>query len=362
MEQFQMNTHDLESTAQQMVADGKGLIAIDESIGTCNKRFAKWDIPQTEEMRRRYRDLIVTTPNLGESISGAILFDETIRQKTNQGKPFAEALVDVGIIPGIKVDIGAKPMAGCPGEKVTEGLDGLRARLSEYAKMGARFAKWRAVFSVGDRTPSYACIEANAHVLARYAALCQEVGLVPVVEPEVLMEGAHTIDTCREVTELVLHAVFSELYTQRVRLEGMILKPNMVLPGLVCPIQEAVDEVADATVKCLLSFVPAAVPGVMFLSGGQSGELASVRLNAMNIRFKSRLPWGLAFSFGRAIQQPALEIWHGEQANSKAAQQALYHRATCSKAARRGEYDARMDHDETALFRATTSIYAGSSR
>ena len=211
-----MNTHDLESTAQQMVADGKGLIAIDESIGTCNKRFAKWDIPQTEEMRRQYRDLIVTTPDLGESISGAILFDETIRQQTNQGTPFAEALVDAGIIPGIKVDIGAKPMAGCPGEKVTEGLDGLRARLSEYAKMGARFAKWRAVFSVGDRTPSYACIEANAHTLARYAALCQEAGLIPVVEPEVLMEGAHTIDTCREVTEhRAAHGIQRTLRTTR---------------------------------------------------------------------------------------------------------------------------------------------------
>jgi fructose-bisphosphate aldolase class I len=362
MEQHKMNTHDLESTAQKMVADGKGLIAIDESIGTCNKRFTKWDIPQTEETRRRYRDLIVTTPGLSESISGAILFDETIRQRTNDGTPFAKALADEGIIPGIKVDIGAKPMAACPGEKVTEGLDGLRARLAEYAKMGARFAKWRAMFSIGDGTPSRACIEANAHALARYAALCQEAGLVPVVEPEVLMEGAHTIETCREVTEQVLRLVFGELYAQRVGLEGLILKPNMVLPGLNCPVQETVDEVADATVKCLLRVVPAAVPGIMFLSGGQSGELASARLNAMNVRFKSQLPWGLAFSFDRAIQQPALEIWHGEQANTKAAQQSLYHRAACNKAARRGKYDALMDHDETALFRATSDIYAGSSR
>ena len=335
-----MNTQALKSTAQSMVADGKGLIAIDESTGTCNKRFAKWDIPQTEETRRQYRELIVTTPGLSESISGAILFDETIRQRKNDGTSFAKALADEGIIPGIKVDVGAKPMAACLGEKVTEGLDGLRARLAEYVQMGARFAKWRAVFAIGDGTPSRACIEANAHALARYAALCQEAGLVPVVEPEVLMEGAHTLETCREVTEHVLRTVFGELCTQRVRLEGLILKPNMVLPGVSCPMQETVDEVADATVTCLLRVVPAAVPGIAFLSGGQSGELASARLNAMNVRFKSRLPWGLAFSFGRAIQQPALEIWHGEQANTHAAQQALYHRAKCNKAARRGEYDA----------------------
>jgi len=357
-----MNTHALESTAQKMVAEGKGLIAIDESIGTCNKRFAKWDIPQTEETRRQYRNLIVTAPGLSESISGAILFDETIRQRTSNGTPFAEALVDEGIIPGIKVDIGAKPLAACPGEKVTEGLDGLRARLGDYIQMGARFAKWRAVFSIGDGTPSYACIEANAHALARYAALCQEAGLVPVVEPEVLMEGAHTLETCREVTEHVLRTVLRKLCDQRVRLEGLIVKPNMVLPGLTCPTQETVDEVADTTVKCLLRVVPAAVPGITFLSGGQSGELASARLNAMNVRFKSQLPWELAFSFGRAIQQPALEIWHGDQANTKAAQQALYHRAACDKAARRGEYDALIDHDETALFRAASDVYAGSSR
>jgi len=340
-----MNRQALESTAQKIVADGKGLIAIDESTGTCNKRFAKWDIPQTEETRRQYRELIVTTPGLSESISGAILFDETIRQRKNDGTSFAKALADEGIIPGIKVDVGAKPMAACLGEKVTEGLDGLRARLAEYVQMGARFAKWRAVFAIGDGTPSRACIEANAHALARYAALCQEAGLVPVVEPEVLMEGAHTLETCREVTEHVLRAVFGELCTQRVRLEGLILKPNMVLPGVNCPMQETVDEVADATVTCLLRVVPAAVPGIAFLSGGQSGELASARLNAMNVRFKSRLPWGLAFSFGRAIQQPALEIWHGEQANTHAAQQALYHRAKCNRAARRGEYDAVFEAD-----------------
>jgi fructose-bisphosphate aldolase class I len=345
-----------------MVADDKGLLAMDESNPTCNKRFAKWGIPQTEETRRAYRELIVTTPGLGESISGAILYDETIRQKTEDGTSFVKALTDAGIIPGIKVDTGAKDMAGHPGEKITEGLDGLRERLAEYSQMGARFAKWRAVMALGDGIPSRGCIEANAQALARYAALCQEAGLVPVVEPEVLMDGAHTLERCREVTEEVLRTVFSQLYSQRVKLEGLILKPNMVLPGLTCSKQEAVDEVADATVKCLLRAVPAAVPGIMFLSGGQSGELASARLNAMNVRFKSRLPWALAFSFARAIQQPALEIWHGKQANVSAAQQALNHRAKCNRAARRGEYNATMESDyrETALRGVASLKHAGS--
>jgi fructose-bisphosphate aldolase class I len=338
-----MNTQALEATAKTMVANSKGLLAIDESIGTCNKRFAKWGIPQTAETRREYRELIVNTPGLGESISGAILYDETIRQRKNDGTPFAKALADMGIIPGIKVDTGAKPMAAFPGEKITEGLDGLRARLAEYVQMGARFAKWRAVIAIGDGIPTPGCIEANAQALARYAALCQEAGLVPVVEPEVLMEGTHPLQTCSEITEKVLRAVFHELYAQRVKLECMILKPNMVLPGSTCPRQETVDEVADATVQCLLRAVPAAVPGIAFLSGGQSGKLASARLNAMNVRFKSRLPWAVAFSFGRAIQEPALEIWHGQQANVEAAQQALYHRARCDKAARSGEYNASMD-------------------
>jgi fructose-bisphosphate aldolase class I len=338
-----MNTQALEATAKTMVANSKGLLAIDESIGTCNKRFAKWGIPQTAETRREYRELIVNTPGLGESISGAILYDETIRQRKNDGTPFAKALADMGIIPGIKVDTGAKPLAAFPGEKITEGLDGLRARLAEYVQMGARFAKWRAVIAIGDGIPTPGCIEANAQALARYAALCQEAGLVPVVEPEVLMEGAHTLHTCSQITEKVLRAVFHELNAQRVKLECMILKPNMVLPGSTCPRQETVDEVADATVQCLLRAVPAAVPGIAFLSGGQSGKLASARLNAMNVRFKSRLPWAVAFSFGRAIQEPALEIWHGQQANVEAAQQALYHRARCDKAARSGEYNASMD-------------------
>jgi len=300
-------------------------------------------IPQTEEARRAYRELIVTTPGLGESISGVILYDETIRQKKKDGTPFLKVITDAGIIPGIKVDTGAKAMAGCPGEKVTEGLDGLRGRLAEYSRMGARFAKWRAVIAVGDGIPSRGCIEANAQALARYAALCQEAGVVPVVEPEVLMDGEHTMERCREVTEEVLQTVFNQLYSQRVMLEGMILKPNMVLPGLTCPKQEDLNQVADATVMCLLRAVPAAVPGIAFLSGGQSTELASARLNAMNLRFKSRVPWALAFSFARAIQQPAMEIWQGQLANVSAAQQALCHRARCNRAARRGEYTPAME-------------------
>jgi len=340
-----MIAHELINTARTLVADDKGLLAMDESNPTCNKRFAKLGIPQTVATRRAYRELIVTTPGLGESISGAILYDETIREQKKDGTPFAKALSDVGIIPGIKVDTGAKEMAGHPGEKITEGLDGLRDRLAEYSKMGARFAKWRAVITTGDGIPSRGCIEANAQALARYAALCQEAGLVPVVEPEVLMAGEHTLERCFEVTEEVLRTVFDHLYVQRVTLEGMILKPNMVLPGLTCPKQETVDSVADATVRCLLRAVPAAVPGIAFLSGGQSGELASARLNAMNVRFRSRLPWALAFSFARAIQQPALELWQGKEAHVLAAQQALYHRARFNRAARRGEYTAAMEKD-----------------
>ncbi len=339
-----MNAQQLIDTAKRLVADDKGLLAMDESNPTCNKRFAKLGIPQTEEFRRAYRELIVTAPGLGESISGAILYDETIRQQKKDGTPFVKAIADAGIIPGIKVDAGAPDMAAHPGEKTTEGLDGLRERLAEYFQMGARFAKWRAVITIGDEIPSRSCIEANAHALARYAALCQEAGLVPIVEPEVLMDGEHTLERCREVTEEVLRTVFNQLNSQRVMLEGMILKPNMVLPGLACPKQESVDEVADATVNSLLRTVPAAVPGVAFLSGGQTSELASARLNAMNVRFKSRLPWALTFSFSRAIQQPALEIWRGQEANVKASQQALLHRAKCNRAARRGEYTAAMEN------------------
>ena len=338
-----MNMQQLIDTARTLVAGDKGLLAMDESNPTCNKRFAKVGIPQTEEARRAYRELIATTPGLGECISGAILYDETIRQRKKDGTNMVKALTDGGIIPGIKVDTGAKEMASHPGEKITEGLDRLRERLAEYSRLGARFAKWRAVITVGDAIPSRGCIEANAQALARYAALCQEAGLVPVVEPEVLMDGDHTLERCSAVTEEVLRAVFHQLYIQRVLLEGLILKPNMVVPGLTCNQQETVDDVADATLRCLLRAVPAAVPGITFLSGGQSSELASARLNGMNVRFNSRLPWALAFSFARAIQQPALEIWSGQDANVKAAQQALYHRASCNRAARRGEYSTAME-------------------
>jgi fructose-bisphosphate aldolase class I len=322
-----MNTQGLTDTARKLVADDKGLLAMDESNSTCNKRFAKVGIPETVETRRAYRELILTTPGLGESISGVILYDETIRQQKKDGTPFLKVLGEAGIVPGIKVDTGAKDLAAHPGEKITEGLDGLRARLQEYFQMGARFAKWRAVISIGESIPSWSCIEANAQALARYASLCQEAGLVPVVEPEVLMDGEHNLERCREITSEVLHTVFNQLYEQRVTLEGMILKPNMVLPGLTCPKQAALD----------------AVPGIAFLSGGQSCELASARLNAMNVRYSARLPWALAFSFARAIQQPALEIWLGQETNVKAAQQALLHRARCNRAARRGEYTAMME-------------------
>ena len=363
-----MKKQTLIDTARALVADDKGLLAMDESNPTCNKRFAKLGLRQTLETRQAYRELIVTTPGLGESISGAILYDETIRQRKKDGTPFIKVLTDAGIIPGIKVDAGAKDMAAHPGENITEGLDGLRDRLQEYSQMGARFAKWRAVIVIGDGLPSRSCLEANAHALARYAALCQEAGLVPIVEPEVLMDGKHSLECCRKVTEEALRNVFIQLHCQRVMLEALILKPNMVLPGLTCPPQEEVEEVAigeqqyqvrltdrqedevedvnevaEATVRCLLRAVPAAVPGIAFLSGGQPAELASARLNAMNVRFKSRLPWALAFSFARAIQQPALEIWRGEEAQVLAAQQALLHRARCNRSARRGEYTPAME-------------------
>ncbi len=341
-----MNTQALIDTARAMVADGKGLLAMDESAGTCDKRFASAGIPQTEEARRSYRELLVTTPGLNEFISGAILYDETIRQRTLDGIPFIKVLADAGIIPGIKVDLGAKDLAACPGEKISEGLDGLRTRLQTYVDMGARFAKWRAVIAIGDGVPTRTCIEVNAQALARYAALCQETGLVPIVEPEVLMDGGHTMAHCREVTEDVVHQVFHQLHLQRVILEGMILKPNMVVPGLACVTQETVDEVADATVRCMLRVVPAAVPGLAFLSGGQSSELASARLNAMHVRFNSpqtRPPWALSFSFGRALQHEALHIWAGADVNRSAAQQALLRRARCNGAALHGEYNAGME-------------------
>jgi fructose-bisphosphate aldolase class I len=341
----EMKVQELADTARALLAGDKGLLAMDESTPTCNKRFAKLGIPQTVEARRAYRELIVTTPGLAESISGAILYDETIRQQKKDGTPFVKVITDSGIIPGIKVDTGATELASHPGEKITEGLDGLRDRLKEYSLMGARFAKWRSVIAMGDSIPSRGCIEANAQALARFAALCQEAGLVPVVEPEVLMDGDHALERCADVSEEVLRTVFDQLYTQRVMQEGMILKPNMVLPGLTCPAQETVDEVADATVKCLLRAVPAAVSGIAFLSGGQSPELASARLNAMNVRFKSRLPWALTFSFSRAILQPAMEIWRDDEAHVLEAQRVLSHRAKCNRAARRGEYTGEMERN-----------------
>ena len=335
--------NELIRTAQALVAGDKGLLAMDESTPTCDKRFAKVGIPQTAVARRDYRELILTTPRLAESINGVILYDETIRQKTKDGTSFIEVATDAGMIPGIKVDTGAKALAGHPNERVTEGLDGLRERLSEYGQMGARFATWRAVLAIGEGLPSRGCIEANAHALARYAGLCQEAGLVPIVEAEVLMDGGHDLDRCRDATEPRLRAVFAQLVAQHVLLEGVILKPNMILPGLACPKQSSVEEVAQMTVRSLMRVVPAAVPGIAFLSGGQSGELASAHLNAMNAIFKGRLPWALAFSFARAIQEPALDIWHGDKRNAVAAQKALRHRARCDQAARRGEYKAAME-------------------
>lgn len=334
------------TTARTLIAGDKGLLAMDESNATCNKRFAALGLAQTEEMRRKYRELIITTPGLANSISGVILYDETIRQKTKDGTPFLKVLANAGIMAGIKVDTGAKDLAGHPGEKITEGLDGLQDRLQEYFLMGARFAKWRGVMVIGDNIPSRGCIAANAHALARYAALCQEAGLVPIVEPEVLMDGDHSLEQTRATTENVLRAVFDEIYLQCVALEGMILKPNMVLPGLTSATEVTVDEVAEATVNSLLRVVPAAVPAIAFLSGGQPAELATAHLNAMNVKFKNakcQPPWALAFSFARAIQQPALELWRGEDANILAAQQALSHRARCNQAARRGEYTEAME-------------------
>lgn len=342
-----MDTAKLRETAQSMVADDKGLLAMDESTPTANKRFAAAGIPENEQSRRAYRDMIVTTAGLEQCLNGAILVDETIRQQTLNGTPFPEALKRKGIIPGIKVDAGAKPMAAHPAEKLTSGLDGLRERLAEYVKMGARFAKWRAVITIGQGIPTQSCLEANATLLALYAALCQEADVVPIVEPEVLMDGDHDLDRCAEVTETTLRIVFHHLAAQGVMLEGMILKPNMVVPGKKAPRQNSDEEIAEATVRTLLRTVPPAVPGIAFLSGGQSGEQACARLSAMNSRYRGRLPWALTYSFARAIQQPALDIWHGDSANVPAAQKALLHRAQCAHAARKGEYTPAMETAQT---------------
>jgi fructose-bisphosphate aldolase class I len=341
-----MNKKLLSDTIGQMFANGKGLLAMDESNPTCNKRFGALGIPQTVEMRRSYRELIVTTPGLNESIGGAILYDETIRQQTKDGIPFIDILIKAGIIPGIKLDLGAKPMAGFPNEKVTEGLDGLRDRLSEYKKMGARFAKWRAVIAIGDGIPTNACIEANIHALTRYAALCQEADIVPIVEPEILMDGNHSIQQCFKVTEQVLKMLFYQLYLYRIDIEGVILKPNMIIEGKEAVKKNSVDEVAEATVNCLLASVPAAVPAIAFLSGGQSPEDATAHLNAMHTNFKNHLPWIVSFSFSRAIQQPAMEIWKGKPSNVEEAQKSLYRRAKLDAAARQGKYNVGIETDE----------------
>jgi len=338
-----METKDLISTVNDLVGTQKGILAMDESTPTCNKRFAKLGIPETEECRRSYREMIVTTAGLGKHISGAILYDETIRQTAKDGTPLIQFLKDEGIVPGIKVDAGAKALPGHEGEKITEGLDGLRGRLAEYTKLGARFCKWRGVLSIGEGMPSRTCIEANAETLARYAALCQEAGLVPIVEPEILMDGDHTMQRFFEVSEEVLRTVFNKLYLHGIFLEGMILKPAMILPGESCSKQESVEEVSEATVKCFMRTVPAAVPGIAFLSGGQSSEIATTRLNTMNRMFKGQLPWKLTFSFGRAIQAPALEIWKGDDINVSAAQEALLFRAKCSQLACIGEYSEDME-------------------
>ena len=332
-----MSIEQLAETAQAMMAPGKGIIAIDESGATCAKRFAAVGIENTEENRRRYRELLLTTPKLNEYISGAILFDETIRQSTSDGVPFPKYMADNGMIPGIKVDKGTHNLAGFPGEVVTEGLDGLRARLEEYYKLGARFAKWRAVINIGDDIPSGTCIDANAHALARYAALCQEQGLVPMVEPEVIMDGSHDIETCYEVTEVALRSLFASLYEHSVMLEGTILKASMVVPGNTCADQASFEEVAAATLQCLKSTVPATLPGIVFLSGGQSDEAATAHLNAMNQMGPN--PWPLSFSYGRAMQAAALKLWSQDLVNNFAkAQQTVYDRARDNGLAALGQW------------------------
>jgi fructose-bisphosphate aldolase class I len=332
----------LESVAATLVAEGKGILAADESVSTLTRRFDALGIESTEQSRRAYREMLFTTRGAAEFISGAILYDETIRQKSSDGTPFAEFLSSQGIVPGIKVDTGAEPLAGSPEETVTEGLDGLRHRLLEYHGMGARFAKWRAVIRITDTLPSVACMSANAHALGRYAALCQEQHVVPIVEPEVLMNGAHPIERCEEVTGAVLHAVFHALFEQGVSLESMLLKPSMVIAGKDCARQASVQEVATATLRCLRRHVPAAVPGIVFLSGGQKDRLATAHLDAMN-RLPGPKPWKLSFSYGRALQDAALEGWHGRDENLKAGQEAFLHRARCNGAATRGEYTDQME-------------------
>ncbi len=335
---------DLNAIANAIVAPGKGILAADESHPTIQKRFKSIDVESTEDNRRAYRQMLFTTPGVSDFISGVILFDETIRQKADHGTSLVQILTQQGIIPGIKVDKGAKALAGAEGEKITEGLDSLRDRLNEYHELGARFTKWRAVITIGDGIPSQYCIDVNAHALARFAALSQEAGLVPIVEPEVLMDGDHTIDRCFEVTEATLHSVFNALYEQRVVLEASLLKPNMVLSGKDCPQQATPEEVAEATVRCFKRTVPAAVPGIVFLSGGQRNEIATANLNAMNAMDAAH-PWQLSFSYGRALQDPPLKAWRGDAANIERAKQAFLHRAKCNGAARYGTYTPAMEQE-----------------
>src|SRR6184192_1866353 len=341
-----MKIENLETVAKKLVAPGKGILAADKSSGTIEKRLKSINVPSSEENRRMYREILFTTKGAGDFISGVILFDETIRQKTRDGRSFVDVLEQEGIIPGIKVDKGAKAMANFPGEKITEGLDGLRERLTEYRKLGARFAKWRAVITIGDGIPTRTCIDSNAEALARYAALCQEEDLVPIVEPEVLMDGTHTMERHFEVTQQTLESVFNAVAAHRVVLEGMLLKPNMVLSGKDCPQQASVQEVAEATVRCMKRVVPAAVPGLVFLSGGQSDLQATEHLNAMNRL--SGLPWELSFSFGRALQAPVLKAWKGDSANVPKAQQAFHHRSWCNSKARFGKYTEDMETAKAA--------------
>jgi fructose-bisphosphate aldolase class I len=336
-----MDIASLSATAQALVAPGKGILAADESSGTIKKRFDSIGTDSTEANRRAYREMLFTTKDIADYISGVILYDETIRQHASDGTPLVQLLEAQGIIPGIKVDLGAKPLALAEGETITEGLDGLRERLAEYYELGARFAKWRATYSISDTLPSTYCIQVNADALARYAALCEEAGIVPIVEPEVLMDGDHTIERSFEVTSAVLDALYEALFLQRVRLDGTLLKPNMVMSGYSCPRQASVEEVAEATVRCFRSTVPAAVPGIVFLSGGQSDELATAHLNAMNKLGPH--PWQLSFSYGRALQAPALKAWKGEPANVDAGREAFFHRAKLNSAARSGSYTPAME-------------------
>jgi fructose-bisphosphate aldolase class I len=336
-----MTTQELDSTARTLVAPGKGILAADESTGTIEKRFSAVGVASTEANRKVYRELLFATPGLGNCISGVILFDETIRQKAADGTPFTEVLKRQGIVPGVKVDKGAKGLANFLGEKITEGLDGLRDRLSEYRQLGARFTKWRAVITIGPGIPMPTCLQANAHALARFAALSQEAGLVPIVEPEVLMDGNHSLERHFEVTESMLHHVFQALFEHRVRLEAMLLKPNMVLSGTEAPQQAGVAQVAEATLRCMRRGVPAAVPGIVFLSGGQSDVKATEHLNALNQL--GQAPWELSFSFGRALQAPALNAWKGNPENVASAQAALHRRGRCNAAARSGKYIPAME-------------------